>query len=119
MRDGGDNGRQLALRRTRAGGSEEEIVFPQLEKLAGAYGIGERKNGQLWVHTGDHLGLLAPGGSARVVNIATLLGRKTEWAGNHVYVTAPESLWVGIDGRGRDMARIDFTAAERGAKPWR
>lgn len=119
MRDGGDNGRSLVLRRYRAGGGEEDLVFPQLEKLARAYGIGERKNGHLWVHYGDHLGLVGPDGGARSVNISSLLGRKTEWAGNHVYVAAPESLWIGIDGRGRDMARVDLAAAGRRAKKWR
>jgi len=120
MRDGGDNGRSLVLRRYRASGGEEDLLFPQLEKLAGASGIGERKNGQLWVHYGDFLGLVAADGSARSIDIGSLLGRKTEWAGNHVYVASPaESLWVGIDGRGRNLARIDLASAERRAKKWR
>src|SRR5262249_19174770 len=75
LRDGGENERSLELRRYRANGKDEAIVFPQLEKLATAYGVGERENGELWVHYGDHLGFIAPDGSAKSLNIDNLLAR--------------------------------------------
>jgi hypothetical protein len=53
------------------------------------------------------------------VAIGSLLGRGWEWAGAHTYVPAPESLWVGLDGPGRNFSRLDFADLEKRARPWR
>lgn len=82
------------------------------------HAVGERADGTLWLQWGDHVGLVAPGRAPRSYDLKRLLTRRTEWAGVAIYVPSPEALWVGIDGAGRDFARVSFTDIEKGAKPW-
>lgn len=84
----------------------------------GLHGLGERDDG-LWVHYGDHVGLLAPGKPPRAFDLAPRLPRRHEWAGADVHVAAADQLWVGIDGPGnRDYLRVDLADADRRATPW-
>lgn len=81
------------------------------------YGYGERADGAMWLHWGDHLGLLSAGGQARSYDLAALVTKHTEFGGD-VYIKDPEELWVAIESRGRDYARVSFADAEKRAKPW-
>ncbi|WP_224360256.1 hypothetical protein [Hyalangium versicolor] len=110
---------QLEIRRYLAKGGEQSTTLTALRKLARPWGFGERADCGLWVHWGDHLGLISPGRQPISFDIDPLLQRGTEWAGTHTYVTTPESLWVGLDGRGRSYVRVDLAEAERRGKPWR
>jgi hypothetical protein len=47
----------------------------------GIYGLGERSDGSIWLHWGDHLGLLSPGQPPRSYNLEPLLPRRFTWAG--------------------------------------
>ena len=82
------------------------------------HGFGERPDGGLWLHWGDHLGLVSPGKPPRSFALEASLPRRCEWASADIYVKAPEHLWVGIDGRGRDFMRVSFADVERRAQPW-
>ncbi len=83
------------------------------------HGIGERGDGTLWAHWGDYVLLFPPGTPPRAYSIASLLGRRDDWAGVDLYVSNPESLWVGVEiGAGRDFVRVPFAQLEKGAKPW-
>lgn len=84
------------------------------------YALKERKNGEMFLHWGDHIILLAKGKAPRAVSIEPLLKRRNEWAGVAIYTKEPESLWVGIEvGAGRDYVHMDFAELERKAKPMR
>lgn len=102
-------------------GGEQVTSLPSLHGPdTQTYGLGMRSNGALWLHWGDHLVLLTPGKPPRSFSIEKFLERRTEWAGADIYVqTPPESLWVGIDGRGRNFVRVGFDELEKRAKPWR
>ena len=89
-----------------------------LERFATVKGIGLRKRGGIWFQSNSHLAFMSPNGSVRRLRIDSIMRRGREWAGNHVYVEDPEALWVGLDGRGRMMTRVDLGKAERSAKPW-
>jgi hypothetical protein len=84
----------------------------------GLHGFGERPDGGLWLHWGDHLGLISPGQPPRAFSLRSLLPPHCEWGGD-VFIASPEQLWVGIDGRGRDYARVDLADVGRRARPWR
>jgi hypothetical protein len=85
----------------------------------GLHAMGERGDGTLWVHWGDHIGLLAPGKAPRGYNLEPLLPTKrSEWAGADIYIQEHEHLWVGIDGKGRHYERVDFSDMEKRSKPW-
>jgi hypothetical protein len=84
------------------------------------YGMGERKNGGIWLHWGDRVVLLDPGKPPRAVSIEPLLKRRNEWASADIYVAEPESLWIGIEvGSGRDFVNVSLADIEKGAKPWK
>src|SRR5690606_7072957 len=107
----------LDVKRYPPEGGEQVITLPPMQAVdTDAHGVGERKDGTLWLHWGDHLILLGPGKPARSYSLEPLLARRTEWAGADIYIETPESLWVGIDGRGRDFARVSFAEAEKRAK---
>ena len=89
-----------------------------LEPGASPMGLGERADGGLWLQWGERLALLSPGKPSRSFNVEPLMQRGWEWAGAHVYVASPESLWVGLDGRGRQFVRLDLADVERRSKPW-
>jgi hypothetical protein len=111
---------QLVLHRYPPGNGEPEVTtLSKVERGPSAQGLGQRAGGGLWVHWGDNLALLAPGKPPRSCNIGSLLGRGFEWAGSHTYVAAPESLWVGLDGNGRNHSRLDFADLDRRSQPWR
>lgn len=83
------------------------------------YDMGVRQGGGLWVHWGDQLLLVDHGRPVRGVNLEPLVPRQAEWAGVGIYVSAPESLWMGMElGRGRDFRLVRFDDVERRAKPW-
>jgi len=83
------------------------------------HGIGERDDGTLWAHWGDYVLLFPPGTPPRGYGIASLLGRRDEWAEVTLYVPDPESLWIGVEvGAGRDFVQVPFAQLEKGAKPW-
>jgi hypothetical protein len=109
---------RLEIRRYLASGGEQSNSIRALSKMSQVYGLGERADGGLWLHWGSHLGLLSPGRPPLSFDMDALLQRGTEWAGGHMYVTTPESLWVGLDGRGRSYVRVDLAGAEKRAKPW-
>jgi hypothetical protein len=108
----------LDVKRYPPEGGEQVVTVPLLQTLdTKVHGLGMRSNGTLWVHWGDHLVLLAPGKPARNFNIEPLLERRTEWADTAIYIEAPESLWVGIEGgAGRNFVRVGFAEAEKRAK---
>jgi hypothetical protein len=110
---------RLEIRRYLAKGGEQSTSIRALRKMAQVHGLGERADGGLWLHWGEHLGLLSPGQPPRSFDLDLLVQRGTEWAGAHTYVTTPESLWVGLDGRGRRYVRVDLAEAEKRSKPWR
>lgn len=112
----GENGTEyLDIHRYRPGGAVETSSLKAMQKLPSLKGLGERSDGGLWLHWGDRLVLLPPGKPPRAFDIDPLFERGFEWAGAHVYVKAPEALWIGLDGRGRDFVRVDMTEAERRA----
>jgi hypothetical protein len=83
------------------------------------HGMGERSDGTLWLHWGDHICLLPPGKAPRSYNLEPLLPTKrSEWAGADIYIKSPEYLWVGVDGQGRHYERVDFADMEKRSKPW-
>ncbi len=101
-------------------GEERLASLRALQNIdTGIYGVGDRGDGSLWLHWGDHLALLSPGKPPRSYNLLPLLPRRYEWAGAAIYVQSPEQLWVGIDGRGRYYERVDFTTVEKHSKVWR
>lgn len=110
---------QLEIRRYLANGGEQSASIKALRKMARVWNLGERADGGLWLHWGDHVGLISPGQPPRSIDLDPLFQRGTEWAGVIIYVTTPESLWVGLDGRGRSYVRVDLTEAEKRARPWR
>jgi hypothetical protein len=110
---------QVEIRSYLAKGGEQSTRIKALRKMSSVYGLGERADGGLWLHWGEHVGLLSPGQPPRSIDLDSLVQRGTEWAGAAIYVTTPESLWIGLDGRGRSYFRVDLTAAEKRAKPWR
>jgi hypothetical protein len=110
---------RLEIRRYLANGGEQSTSIRALRKMAQVYNLGERADGGLWLHWGEHVGLLSPGQPPRSIDLDPLVQRGTEWAGAAIYVTTPESLWVGLDGRGRSYVRVDLAAAEKRAKPWK
>ena len=101
-------------------GTGEPVVtsLRSLEPGASPMGLGERADGGLWLQWGERLALLSPGKPSRSFNVEPLMQRGWEWAGAHVYVASPESLWVGLDGRGRQFVRLDLADVERRSKPW-
>jgi hypothetical protein len=109
------------------GGGRRVVELPQLpqEDIDIAYdsqvhGMGERKNGGMWLHWGNHLIFLEPGKPPRAMSIEPLLKRRSEWAGADIYVAEPESLWIGIEvGAGRDFVNVSLAELEKGAKPWK
>ncbi|WP_407740927.1 hypothetical protein [Hyalangium sp.] len=110
---------RLEIRRYLAKGGEQSTSIHALRKMSQVYGLGERADGGLWLHWGDHLGLLSADQPPRSFDLDPLVQRGTEWAGATTYVKTPESLWVGLDGRGRSYVRVDLAEAEKRAKPWR
>jgi hypothetical protein len=114
----------LKIRRFLPDGTEKLSVIsapkdPKVWNLT-VYEIGERSNGELFLHWGDNLLLFAKDLSRppRAYQIESLLERKTEWAGAAVYLEQPESVWIGLDGRGRSFVRVDLAQVEKLAKPW-
>jgi hypothetical protein len=81
--------------------------------------MGQRNDGGLWIHYGNYLGFIETDGSVTRIRTDRILGRGTEWAGSARYIPKPESLWVGIDGRGRSLTRVDLAKARRKAKRWK
>jgi hypothetical protein len=102
-----------------AKGGEQSTGIKALSKMAQVYNLGERADGGLWLHWGDHIGLISPGQPPRSIDLDPLVQRGSEWAGAATYVTTPESLWIGLDGRGRNYVRVDLAEAEKRAKLWR
>ena len=101
-------------------GTGEPVVtsLRSLEPGASPMGLGERADGGLWLQWGERIALLSPGKPSRSFNVEPLMQRGWEWAGAQVYVASPESLWVGLDGRGRQFVRLDLADVERRSKPW-
>jgi hypothetical protein len=111
---------RLEIKRHLAGGGEQSTFLTALMKMASPYGLGERAGtAGLWLQWGEHIALLPPDQVPRSVHLDPLVQRGTEWAGAHAYVSTPESIWVGLDGRGRSYARVGLADAERRSKPWR
>jgi hypothetical protein len=111
---------RLEVKRYLAGGGEQSIILTALMKMASPYGLGERAGtAGLWLQWGEHIAFLPHNQTPRSFHLDPLVQRGTEWAGAHAYVSTPESLWVGLDGRGRSYARVDLADAERRSKPWR
>jgi hypothetical protein len=109
----------LELSRHTAAGKEPLANLGELQDIdTKLHSVGERADGALWLQWGDHVGLVSPGRTPRGYDLKRLLTRRTEWAGVAIYVRSPEALWVGIDGTGRDFARVSFADIEKGAKPW-
>src|SRR6185503_5624082 len=109
---------QLEIFRHGAGAPEPIATLGALQVAhAEIHGVGERPDGSFWVHWGDELGFLVPGKPPRGHNLAALVPRLSEWGGD-IYIPAPEQLWLGIDGRGRDYLRLNLADAEKRAKPW-
>ena len=110
----------LDLRRYPTGGGDVQTTsLGALQTRVEPYGLGERSDGSLWLHWGEHLALLSPGKPPRGLDLTPLLQRDTEWAGAHTYVKSPESLWIGLDGHGRGFVRVDLADAERRSSAWR
>ena len=110
----------LDLRRYPMGGGEVQTTsLGARETRVEPNGLGERGDGSLWLLWGEHLALLSPGKPPRGLDLAPLLLPDTEWAGAHTYVKSPESLWIGLDGRGRGFVRVDLAQAERRSSVWR
>lgn len=103
---------RLELKRYLAKGGEHSTMLTALTKMATMRGLGERANGGLWLHWGEHLWLVSPGQPSRSYDLDPFVRRGTEWAGAYRYVPAPEALWVGLDGRGRSYFRVDLGQAE-------
>jgi hypothetical protein len=110
----------LDLRRYPTGGGDVQTTsLGALQTRVEPYGLGERSDGSLWLHWGEHLALLSPGKPPRGLDLTPLLQPDTEWAGAHTYVKSPESLWIGLDGRGRGFVRVDLAEADRHPRPWK
>lgn len=116
---------QLSIRRHRPDGSEQAFTLlasqhPD-EFEQSLFGMGERADGRVWMHWGDHL-LLFSRDMSRTPSafpLEPLLARRDDWAGVSIYQADPELLWVGVDlDRGRDFVRLTFDEVERRAKPW-
>ncbi|HEY0781173.1 MAG TPA: hypothetical protein VGE98_01860, partial [Thermoanaerobaculia bacterium] len=111
---------RLEIKRYLAGGGEQSTMLTALMKMASPYGLGERAGtGGLWLQWGEHLALLPPNEAPRSFHLDALVQRGFEWAGAHAYVSSPESIWVGLDGRGRSYARVDLGDAQRRSQIWR
>ena len=110
---------RLEIRRYPLGSGEQITTLGPLERRPTPHGVGERSDGGLWLQWGDHLGLLSPGKPPRSYNLDPIVPHGWEWAGAHIYVKTPESLWVGLDGRGRQYVRVDLAEAERRSQIWR
>ena len=111
---------RLEIHRHPLGTAPDQITtLGPLEHHPSPFGVGERSDGGLWLQWGARLALLSPGKPPRSYNLDPLMQRGWEWAGAHIYVKAPESLWVGLDGRGRQYVRIDLAEADRRGQPWR
>jgi hypothetical protein len=78
----------------------------------------DRRDGGLILHWGEYLVLVPPSGPPRRLDLRSLFGLKTEFAGQVIYVSAPEGLWFGIgDGRSRDFAYFSLADLEARATP--
>jgi hypothetical protein len=108
----------LEVHRYALGGAEETTSLREQKRMSAPNGVGERQDGGLWLHWGDHLALLSPGRPPRSLDLDPLRPRGFEWAGAARYVERPESLWLGLDGRGRNHVRLDLAEAERRARAW-
>ena len=123
VRQGED--RSLTMTRMTAAGEETRTTIPPWTNARGRrekgwfQSIGERADGSLWLHWADHLVFMRANEPPRKVDISSLLGRGTEWAGAYVYVARPEGLWVGIEmGGGRDYRFLAMAELEKRAVPW-
>jgi hypothetical protein len=123
VRQGED--RSVTLTRTTAAGEETRMTIPPWTDARGRRekgwfeSVGERADGSLWLHWADHLVFVRENQPPRKVDISSVLGRGTEWAGAYIYVARPEGLWVGIDMRGgRDYRFLDMADLEKRAVPW-
>jgi hypothetical protein len=116
--------KELRIRRLFPDGREKMTVIPAPSERhqwnQTVYDVGQRRDGRIYLHWGDRLLLFGDDldQQPRAFEIETVLERKTEWSGATVYQPEPESLWVGLDGRGRNFVRVSFQRADKGAKPW-
>jgi hypothetical protein len=82
-------------------------------------GYGVRADGSVWVHLDNDMALIDANGVARRVNLEPLFGKKTSWAGVHVYREKPEGMWIGVEvGGGRDFVWVSFADLEKHSTPW-
>ncbi len=123
VRQGED--RSLTMTRTTAAGEEKRTTIPPWTDARGRRekgwfeSVGERADGSLWLHWADHLVFVRGSEPPRKVDISSVLGRGTEWAGTYIYVARPEGLWVGIEmGGGRDYRFLEMADLEKRAVPW-
>jgi hypothetical protein len=108
----------LEVHRYALGGGETTVSLREQRRMSQPHGVGERRDGGLWLHWGDHLALLSPGRPPRSLDLDPLRPRGFEWAGAARHVEEPEALWRGLDGRGRDHVRLDLAEADRRAGAW-
>lgn len=119
-----DVDRNLELRRYPADGAVPQLTslpnpYPGQRRETGVHALGERKNGDLYLHWGDELVLIPRNGHPSSYSLEPLMNRGNEWADADIYREDSEELWVGMEFKGgRDFARVHLADVVRKAKPF-
>lgn len=115
----------LEIRRHSPKGDLQTLAMPRLPRKTPGdrpdfqiYTLKERTSGELILHWGDNLFLLARNEPPRRLELKSVV-KASEWAGADIYVPEPESLWIGLEmGGGRDFVVLKLADIEKRAKPY-